>query len=103
MTFGFTLGENEILAYVAANYLNLPMSELLDDVVYETTPMKAAETFRGPLPMHLVDNEGRKAVGFDLEAVMRAERQAEEGHYATLGTYFDGLRARIAAGHAKPD
>src|SRR5712691_2138022 len=72
-----------------------------DDVVYETSPMKDAEVFRAPLRMELVDNEGRKAVGFDLEAVIRAERQAETGNHATLGAFLDGLRTRIATRHSK--
>jgi len=101
IAFDFTPGESEILAYTAKNYLNMPMPELLDDVVYETSPMKEAEVFRAPLRMELVDNEGRKAVGFDLEAVIRAERQAEAGNHATLGAFLDGLRTRIASRHSK--
>lgn len=101
IAFDFSLGENEILAYISKNYLSMPMPELLDDVVYETSPMKDAQVFRVPLRMELVDNEGRNTVGFDLEAVIRAERQAEAGSHAPLGAFFDELRARITARHAK--
>jgi len=97
--FDFSLGENEVLAYVVANYLNMPMDELLWDVVYPTTPFKAgiAEGFGKPLPMELANSEGKRIVGFDLEAVIRAERQVEAGQYQIASDFFDGLRASITA------
>ena len=42
-------------------------------------------------------------VGFELEAIARAERQAEEGDFVTAREYFDGLRDRITARYAKRD
>ena len=93
----FSLGENEVLASVVTNYLNMPMEELLWDVVYPTAPFKAAvaEGFGSPLPMDLVNNEGRRLAGFDLEAVIKTELQAEAGHYVTAPDFFSGLRASI--------
>ena len=95
--FSFTLGENEVLAYVSANYVQMPMREFLDDVVYETLPMKLSERRQAPLEMSVLDHTGSKAVGFDLERVLRAEQQAESGNYKTLRTFGDELRAAIAA------
>ena len=97
--FDFSLGENEVLAYVVANYLNMDMEELLYDVVYQTTPYKAVmfERFGSLLPMDLANREGKQSVGFDLEAVIKAERQVEAGHYVSAAGFFDGLRASITA------
>jgi hypothetical protein len=97
--FDFTLAENEILAYVVANYLNMPMKELLNDVIYETKPYKAAVTILERLPMELSNNEGRNLVGFDLTRIIKAEEQARAGDYLTAAQFFDGLRNRIAARH----
>jgi hypothetical protein len=101
--FDFTLGENEILAYVVANYLDMDMEELLEDVVYRTRPFREAAAKRRydeRIPMELEDNQGREAVGFDLEAVARAEQQAREGHFQSAQALFDGLRSKISARHA---
>jgi hypothetical protein len=98
--FDFTLAENEILAYVAANYLNMPMLELLNDVVYETKPYKAARQFHERLAMEIVDNEGRRLAGFDLDRIIKAEQQARAGDYLIAAQFFDGLRNRITARHS---
>src|ERR1041384_3195216 len=42
IAFGFSPGENEILGYVAANYLSMDLDEFIDDVVKRTDPFKAA-------------------------------------------------------------
>ncbi len=100
LAWSFTLGENEILGYVSSNYVRMPMNELLDDVVYESHPMKVAERRFIPLDMDSVNGRGTRAAGFDLEAVLRAERQAEAGDYKTLRTFGDELRAAITARHS---
>ncbi|HEV8381199.1 MAG TPA: Panacea domain-containing protein [Gemmatimonadales bacterium] len=99
IAFDFSLGENEVLGYVVQNYLNMPMEELLYDVVYLTKPFKASERFGDLLRMDLANSEGKELVGFDLEAVIRAEQQAEAGNYITARQFFDGLRTSIAARH----
>jgi uncharacterized protein YwgA len=103
IVFEFSLEENEVLGYVVKNYLNMPMEELLEDVVYQTTPYKASESFRERLRMEMADNEGKKLVGFDLRAIINAERQVDAGEYLVAREYFDGLRNRIAARHAGRD
>lgn len=99
VVFDFTLAENEILGYVAVNYLNMPMDELLNDVVYETKPLKVAVQFHQRLPMEIINNEGRNLVGFDLMRIIKAEQQARAGDFLTAAQFFDGLRNRIAARH----
>lgn len=98
--FDFSIEENEVLAYVASNYLSMPMQELLQDVVYETKPFKAAKRFHDRLPMELGDNEGRRLVGFDLGRIITAEHQVRSGEYLTAPQFFDGLRNRITARHS---
>ena len=98
VVFDFSLGENEVLAYVADNYLDMSMDELLEDVVYPTAPFQAVRNeFRARIPMELVNGQEKQFVGFDLEAVIKAEQQAELGGYATAREFFDGLRARYTA------
>jgi hypothetical protein len=100
--FEFTLGENEVLGYVVANYLDMPMDELLWDVVYPTPPFKAAvaEGFGSQIPMELANGEGKRLAGFDLEAVIMAERQVEAGEYVTAPSFFNALRASITERHS---
>jgi len=101
--FDFSLAEDQVLGFVVRTYLNMPMEELILDVVYETTPYKRAEKFGDTLQMSLVDDEGKREFGFDLEEIARAERQAEEGDFVTAREYFDGLRDRITARYAESD
>jgi uncharacterized protein YwgA len=99
IAFDFSLGENEILGYVATNYLNMDLDEFIDHVVKETDPFKATGVQGERLPMDIVNGSAADESGFDLEAVIRAERQAEEGQYLTLAEFADGLRAEITARH----
>lgn len=99
IAFGFTPGENEILGYVANNYLDMELEEFIELVVKETDPWKEVTRQGEKLPMDLVDGAARDEVGFDLEAVIRAEVQAEAGEYRTLAELSDELRAAISARH----
>ena len=99
--FEFSLAQDEILGFVVETYLDMPMEELLDDVVYEVTPVKQAERIGQRLDMNLADNEGKREVGFDLEKIIHAERQAEEGNFLTAREYFDGLRDHLAGRHTE--
>lgn len=102
IAFDFTKAENEILAFVVRNYLNMDTDELVEDIVYETAPYRAAFAtgkLKAPIPMETVDREALAEIGFSLERVLEAERQADEGHYVTGREYIDGLRNRIAARH----
>jgi hypothetical protein len=91
----FTAAEREILDYVTRTYAQMPLDQLLNEVVYETQPMKAAR--RGSrVPMAEQDNAERNEIGFDLEEVLAAEREALQGNYMTGQDFFDALRATIA-------
>jgi hypothetical protein len=92
--FSFSLGETEILAYVAKNYLAMDIEEFIDSVVKNTDPFKQVIVHGEHLPMHIVDNTVRNGVGFDLERVAAAERQAEEGDFVTLGDLANELHGR---------
>ena len=86
IAFDFTPAEAEILRYVAANYLGLPMQELLHDIVYPTAPMVAAPKKGTVLPMSLADNVKRDIIRFDLEDVLAAEREIDAGN--GVGQFF---------------
>lgn len=97
VVFGFTPGESEILGYVAANYMDMDLDEFIEEVVKATDPYKAVERDGERLPMHVIDGTVRDEVGFDLEALIQAEKQAEAGEYVTLSGLADELRAKISA------
>lgn len=101
MVFGLTLGENEVLRYIFDNYLKMELEEFIDDVVKATDPFKAVSRHGEELPMGTVDGEKRDEIGFDLEKVLRAERQAAEGEWTTLADFANDLRAEITARHAE--
>lgn len=103
IAFGFSLGENEILSYVTANYLEMDLEEFITDVVKTTDPFQAASLHGERLPMERVNDEKRREVGFDLEKILRAEREVAEGHYSTLADFADELYSDIAARHSERD
>lgn len=93
MVFGFSPAEFEILDYVMANYSHMPIDEFIGDVVKETDPFQAVTIQGHRLPMELVDNRKRTEVGFNLEAIIRAEMQAAEGASITLTQLRDEIHA----------
>ena len=93
----FSAAEREILDHVRRTYAHLPLEQLLNDVVYQTEPMKAARRGRR-VPMVEQNNADRDEIGFDLEEVLAAERDALQGNYMTGRDFFDALRATIASG-----
>jgi len=96
VVYSFTPAEREILEYVARVYLSTNLTDTLAHV-YATEPMRAA-TRGQPIPMELVDRRDRDAIGFDLEEVIAAERDIEQGNYTLASDFFNGLRAQISAG-----
>lgn len=95
--FKFTIGESAVLDYVVTNYLNMPTNELVDDVVYNTTPFKAASRIGQRLPMEMVNNQGTAVVGFRLEEVLRAEQEGRSDEDLTLSEFVNELRAKAPA------
>lgn len=83
-----------ILNGVCDTYGRMPLSDLLARV-YESPPMRGLE--RGnTLPMDIVDNRDKDEIGFDIEALIAAQQEAEGGNYESGTDFFDGLRAKIA-------
>ncbi|HEX8695166.1 MAG TPA: Panacea domain-containing protein [Longimicrobium sp.] len=91
--------EKRILAHVRRTWASAPLDELLA-AVYATEPMRQAVRGKA-VPMHLVNNAGRDELGFDLDEVMAARRDAERGDYLTAAEFFDALRAEVTARHAR--
>jgi hypothetical protein len=98
--FTFTAPESAVLSFVADKYLDSPLARLLSEVVYETRPMQDVGRKGDRLPMEIVDNEGRNELGYDLEAVLEAEKEMEQGRFTTASALFDELRGRIGTGPA---
>jgi hypothetical protein len=96
--FDFTRSEEEILAYVAGVYENEPLEALLTEV-YETTPMKIASRDER-IPMEVVDNRAKRALGYDLDTVLSEEAEIDRGNYVLASDFFDGLRAETLAADA---
>jgi hypothetical protein len=94
----FTPSEEEILDYVAGVYENEPLERLLTEV-YGTVPMKSASRNQR-IPMEMVDNRARRALGYDLETVLSEEAEIDRGNYVLASDFFDGLRAETLAADA---
>jgi hypothetical protein len=91
-----TDAERLILDYVLDAFHRRPLKELLEDVVYETEPVKEALE-RGasgePLEMDRINNTGREELGgLDLEVIMRSEKAAAEGRLRPLSDVFRDLQ-----------
>lgn len=97
IAFGFDLGESAILDYVVTNYLNMPIKEFIDDVIYQTAPMKSDVPKGKPLPMELADNAGTRKVGFRLHEVLEAEEAGRRGEFIALGDFVNELRSQAPA------
>ncbi|MGH7619176.1 MAG: hypothetical protein ACREPM_18295 [Gemmatimonadaceae bacterium] len=97
VAFGFTPGEAEVLAYVSDNYLDMDLEEFVQEVVKKTEPFKTVHKHGDQLPMEVLDGVVRDAVGFDLEKLIRAEKQAETGEGITLDQFADELHSRFAS------
>lgn len=95
VAFDFTPAELEILIYVARTYTRTKLEELLDDIVYETEPMKEVAGRGERLPMEIANNKKRGDIGFDLDEVIAAEQRIESGAFVDLDTFFHGLQAEL--------
>ncbi|HEU4558659.1 MAG TPA: Panacea domain-containing protein [Longimicrobium sp.] len=93
---GFSPAELHVLDYVARTYEHMPLDELLD-TVYRTEPMKAAGR-DGRVPMEMVDNRARRALGYHLEEVLGEEDAIRRGDSIAASDFFDALHAGIVPG-----
>lgn len=95
--FEFSLGELEVLGYVAANYLKMPVEEFIESVVKQTDPFLQVNRIGDLLPMSLVDGTVRDSLGFNLETVAHTAHEIERGNYVTLTQIADELRRSSSA------
>lgn len=94
LDYGFSDEEAALLAYVAETYVVWGARELCDDVVYQTSPMKADVAMNKELPMDQLDNAEHKELGFDLSRMLAGERSVHEGRYRPLTDVIHELQAR---------
>lgn len=93
--FDFSRSEAEILDFVATIYERVPLKPLLAEV-YATVPMKAARRNQ-PVPMSMVDNRAKRALGYDLESVLAEEAEIDRGNYVLASDFFNVLRTETLA------
>jgi hypothetical protein len=91
--FGFSPAESHILDYVVRAYAHLPLNELLK-IAYATAPMQAAHR-NGRVPMEIVDNTAKRALGYDLEDVLGEESEIQHGNFEAASDFFDALLADL--------
>lgn len=83
--------EQAILDYIIDQYANMKLVDLLEEVVYQTRPMRAARERGERLRMEVVDNELR-APGMDLGEVIESMEELKSGG----GRSFEDIRAETA-------
>jgi hypothetical protein len=98
--FSLSPAERHILEYVMGRFHTVEMDRLLEDIVYETSPVKGAKVGR-VLNMDKVNNEmSRKLKGIDLERILHAEQQLQEGKYTTLDQILKEFESARPGGRA---
>ena len=95
---GLSQAEKRILDYLIQEYGQKKLKELLEEIVYETTPMKDVrerKAFNEFLRMELVDNELRAAFGdVDFEDLVAGENDILEGRSTPLSEVLSELEHR---------
>jgi hypothetical protein len=91
--YDFSVGEAEVLRYVAESYMSLTARQLCDDIVYETEPMKDVQMM-DELPMDKVERRADTPFQFDFERMLQSEQSAGAGRTRPLKTALNELRAR---------
>lgn len=92
----FSSAEQEVLSFLVAEYSDAPLGDLLDEVVYSSQPMEKVESRGDPLPMDEENDTVREERGLDLEEMLAAEEEAEQGNYRELEDFFSDLQAETA-------
>ncbi|HLF92922.1 MAG TPA: Panacea domain-containing protein [Planctomycetota bacterium] len=83
----FTREERILLDHIAERYSSLPLPELLDEVVYQTEPMRkaiASDARFTVLDMDSVNNEARRKFGSDLKQLLEAKDELDTGRWREL-------------------
>ncbi len=92
---GISETESYILEYVIKNYSKVDLQTLLDDVVYETEPMKAMKKkdYGKKLSMDIVDNIDKDLYeGLNPEDIITGEKAVQEGKVRPLEEVFSALQ-----------
>lgn len=92
--YGFAEEEGVLLAHVADTYVIWGARELCDDVVYQTSPMKADVAMNAELPMDTLNNQEHMELGFDLRRMLAGEKSVKEGRYRPLTEVISELQTR---------
>jgi hypothetical protein len=96
VVFSLSPAERYLLEYVIRKFHAVEMSQLLEDIVYETWPMKKATQHGELLDMDAVNNTMKQRLkGIDFDRLLLGEQQIREGNYTTLDDVLKELgRAR---------
>jgi hypothetical protein len=92
--YDFSEEDEAILVHVAETYIAWGAKELCDDVVYQTTPMKANVPMNEPLPMDELNNTEHEELGFDLQRMLAGEKSVKAGHFRPLVDVVRELQTR---------
>lgn len=92
----FSREESAILEYVARLYGRMDLRDLLEEVVYQTSPMihaKAHQETGAKLEMSAVDNEAR-VPGLELERVIESVDELDRGRGRPFHDVLERCRAK---------
>lgn len=95
----FAPAEMEILSYVCRQYSQVPLRDLLDDVVYQTEPMLKAQekgAKNQPLEMHIVDNSKSNELSISFEELLERRRQLQAGEYLPHAEAMAAVEQQLA-------
>ncbi len=87
-----TEAEIEIVRHLATQLKGMTATQVCDDIVYQTDPMKKANQL-DLLDMDMLNNRVRKREGFDFERLLVSEASAAAGDYRPMADVVNGLRS----------
>lgn len=93
-SWSFTPAEVEILSYVCREYSSVPLQQLLEEIVYETEPMRFAQEHeaRGrALNMDMVNGTGSAALGLPFEELLARRAEARAGRTISHADFMAAL------------
>jgi hypothetical protein len=87
-TADFTPAEIEVLSFVSKKYMNTPLEQLLDEIVYQTEPMakaqkKGAEARNKALDMDVVNGVKARELSASFDELIERSAQVRTGDYLT--------------------
>lgn len=91
--------EFHILSYICETYSEMSLRDLLDEVVYETEPMKNAQEKNAKnesLNMGLVDNQKRYELGVPFDELLARSREARLGKKVSWEEMIERINSSTA-------